>query len=73
MGSLKQHAKAIAATAADYRNDDLGPFTQDHVIEWVGQFDDEDQLPMLAELDHVLQRTYSETSPCSTLRLTDGS
>jgi hypothetical protein len=58
MGTLKQHAKSIAATAADYRKDELEPFTADHVLTWVDQLDGEDQLPTLAELDHVLKKTY---------------
>jgi hypothetical protein len=59
MSTLKQHAKSIAATATDYRKDELDePFTPDHVLTWIDQLDAEDQLPTLAELDHVLQKTY---------------
>jgi hypothetical protein len=58
MSTLKQHAKSLATTAADYRKDELDPFTAEHVMAWVDQFDEEDQLPMLAELDHVLKKTY---------------
>lgn len=58
MSALKQLAASIATTAADYRKDELGPFTAEHVMRWVGQLDDEDQLPVLSELDHVLKKTY---------------
>lgn len=58
MSNLEQHAQSIAETAADYRIEELGEFTTDHVMRWVDQFDSYDQLPMLAELDHVLKKTY---------------
>lgn len=58
MATLYEHAKALASTAGDYRKDDLGPLTADHVMTWIGQFDNEDRLPVLAELDHVLNKAY---------------
>lgn len=58
MSTLKQHAQSIATTAGDYRKDELEPFATAHVMTWAEQFDDEDRLPVLAELDHVLKRTY---------------
>ena len=58
MGTVQQHAQSIANTAGDYRRNDLGPLTADLVMTWIEQFDDEDRLPVLAELDHVLQKTY---------------
>lgn len=63
MPTLEQYAKSVAATAGDYRKGELDePFTDTHVLTWVRQFDEEDRLPTLAELDHVLKRTYfSET------------
>ena len=58
MSTLKQYAKSIAATASDYRKDELEPFVADHVLKWAEQLDAEDQLPTLAELEHVLKKTY---------------
>src|SRR5262245_26100059 len=58
MANLTQHATSIATTAADYRKAELVPFTADHVMTWAGQFDEDDRLPLLAELDHVLTKTY---------------
>ena len=58
MSTLQEFAASIAATAADYRNDELGPFTPEHVIQWAEQFGDEDRPPVLSELDHVLKKTY---------------
>jgi hypothetical protein len=58
VSTLKQHAQSIATTAGDYRKDELEPFATAHVMTWAEQFDDEDRLPVLAELDHVLKRTY---------------
>ena len=58
MSKLQEHAQSIASTTGDYRKDDLGLLTADHVMTWIEQFDYEDRLPMLAELDHVLKKTY---------------
>jgi hypothetical protein len=49
---------SIAGTIADYRAGDIDPPTPDHVETWVNQFETEIQKPMLAELDHVLKKTY---------------
>jgi hypothetical protein len=49
---------SIAATISDYREGDLDAPTPQHVDSWVKQFDDEVQLPILRELDHVLKKTY---------------
>jgi hypothetical protein len=58
VSTVQQHAQFIATTAGDYRRNDLGPLTANHVMTWIEQFDDEDRLPVLAELDHVLRKTY---------------
>ena len=58
MNTLEQLAASISTTAADYRKYELGPLTPDHVTTWVHQFDPEDCLPILTELDHVLKKTY---------------
>jgi len=63
MSAISELATSIATTTADYRNDELGPLTADHVIRWVGQLAADDRLPVLSELDHVLKKTYfSETA-----------
>jgi hypothetical protein len=62
MSTLQELAGAIATTAADYRKDELEPFNTGHVIEWVGQFDEVDRLPVLSEMDHVLKKTYFSES-----------
>mgnify|MGYP004722643933 FL=1 len=49
---------SIATTTADYREGDLPAPTPDHVGRWISQFDAELRLPMLREMDYVLQRTY---------------
>jgi len=55
---MEQLAASIAATAADYRKGELGPFTAEHVTQWAAQFDKKDRPPLLAEMDHVLKKTY---------------
>lgn len=49
---------SIAGTAADYRAAELAAPTPDHVEKWVSQFDKGVQLPLLREMDHVLEQTY---------------
>jgi len=49
---------SIASTIGDYRADELLTPTPGHVERWVSQFDDAVQVPILAELDHVLKCTY---------------
>ncbi len=55
---MEQLAASIAATSADYRNDELGPFTAEHVMQWATQFSNGDRVLLLAEMDHVLKKTY---------------
>ncbi len=49
---------SIASTTADYREGDLAAPTPDHVDRWVRQFDEDVQIPILREMDHVLKQTY---------------
>jgi len=49
---------SIANTIKDYRAGEIDEPTPDHVDRWVRQFSAEVQLPLLAELDHVLDATY---------------
>lgn len=49
---------SICQTITDYRSGELAPPTPDHVERWIRQFDQSIQLPVLAEMAHVLQRTY---------------
>ncbi|WP_428542875.1 phosphoribosyltransferase-like protein [Profundibacter sp.] len=49
---------SIAATTADYREGDLAAPTPDHVDRWVRQFDEDVQIPILREMNHVVKQTY---------------
>ena len=49
---------SIAATIADYREGEIDALDAEHVDRWIQQFDAPVQEPMLAELDHVLNKTY---------------
>lgn len=46
---------SIAQTIQDYRNGILPQPITDHVERWIQQFNDDVQIPILKELDHVLQ------------------
>lgn len=56
--SRQELLQSICNTTMDYRAGDLAPPTLDHVDRWVNQFGVAVQLPILAEIDHVLKRTY---------------
>ena len=49
---------SIATTIQDYREGEIANPTPAHVDRWVKQFDVAVQLPLLFELDHVLDQTY---------------
>jgi len=50
--------ESIAKTTADYRKGEIAAPTPEHVDRWVAQFEVSAQLPILAEVDHVLKCTY---------------
>lgn len=58
MSTVPELATSIAIITADYRRSELGAPTADHVIRWVNQFDADDRIPVLSELEHVLKKTY---------------
>jgi hypothetical protein len=49
---------SIVNTIADYRAGEIAQPTPAHVDRWVNQFAQPIQQPILAELEHVLARTY---------------
>lgn len=49
---------SIAATIADYRENDLEAPTPAHVDRWVNQFEANVHIPILHEINHVLKQTY---------------
>lgn len=50
--------RSIANTIADYRQGEIDPIDQDHVERWVKQFDRQDQMTILAQMDSILKRFY---------------
>ena len=49
---------SITNTIKDYRAGEIPEPTSDHVDQWINQFDENVQLPMLRELDHIFKLTY---------------
>lgn len=49
---------SIAEKTADYRAGELAAPTPEHVDRWISQFDVDVRLPMLREVNYVLERTY---------------
>jgi hypothetical protein len=62
MPTLQELATSVAAIIADYRQGEIPPPGARHVERWIGQFDEPVRHPMLAELLHVLTRTYASKS-----------
>lgn len=58
MTEREQLLESIASTTADYRKGEVPAPTSGHVDRWIMQFDQDAQMPLLRELDHVLTRTY---------------
>ncbi len=54
----KALATSIASTISDYREGEIDRPTQEHVERWLKQFKTDVQIPLLRELDHVLNNTY---------------
>lgn len=54
-----QLACAISTIIGSYRKGELSkPLDHNHVLKWVGQFDEEDRSIILEETLHVLTRQY---------------
>lgn len=58
MGKRGDLLESIASSIHDYRRGEILEPTPDHVDSWVRQFDDNVQVPILAEINHVLGETY---------------
>lgn len=58
MTELERLKVAVAKTIEDYRAEELGPPTPEHVGRWIEQFDEGVRVPILKELHHVFQTTY---------------
>ena len=54
--------RAVAGRIADYREGEVPPINAEHVERWLHQFDPLTRDAILAELDHVLARTYVRRS-----------
>lgn len=50
--------ESIATTIADYRSGEIPKPDPDHVHKWIAQFEKDVRIPVLRELDHVLNKTY---------------
>lgn len=57
-GERRQLIASICKTISDYREGELERPSPEHVEQWVRQFGRAAQNPILAEIDHVLKRTY---------------
>lgn len=53
---------SIQTTIADYRNGEIPPLTNEHIIRWIKQFDSNIQDELLQEIAHVLDNSYLSKS-----------
>lgn len=58
MANRTELLESISRTVSDYRANDGIRLCPQHVNQWVSQFSDDAQYPILFELDHVLRKTY---------------
>ncbi|WP_349365550.1 MAG: hypothetical protein ABL311_11280 [Nitratireductor rhodophyticola] len=58
MAEREDLVASILATTSDYRDGEIAAPTSAHIERWIGQFDADVQLPILREMDHVLDKTY---------------
>lgn len=70
MSSRAELLASIATTIRDYRHGEIAAPDPQHVDRWVKQFAPETQLPILAELDHVLKHTYLDRDKVTTFLTT---
>jgi hypothetical protein len=50
--------ESLANTLSDYRQGEIPPITPVHVERWLNQFDPDDQMIILAEMDAIMRRFY---------------
>ncbi|TDQ79762.1 phosphoribosyltransferase-like protein [Sphingobacterium yanglingense] len=58
---MRGKATSIAEVLADYENNAM---TTDHVLDWVSQFNEDDQEFVLDELLHIFKQTYLSKTEC---------
>jgi len=58
MSTRHELLESIANTIRDYRSGEIDEPTPEHVDCWVKQFSADVQVPLLSELNHVLDKTY---------------
>jgi len=58
---MREKATAITEVLADYENN---PMTEDHILDWVNQFNEEDRAFVLEELLHIFKQTYLSKAEC---------
>jgi hypothetical protein len=56
--TYQQSLESIARTVTGYREGEITPPSPAHIDKWARQFDEPVRERLIAELDHVLERTY---------------
>jgi len=58
MPKMTDLLESVATLIADYRKGEIATIDAQHVERWINQFDEDVRKPILAELIHVLGKTY---------------
>ena len=56
--SREELLQSITETISDYRKDEIPPIDKNHVDKWVDQFEANEQLIILKEMEHLLKKYY---------------
>jgi hypothetical protein len=66
MSTRNELLESLAERIKDYRKGEITPPDAGHVERWVNQFDEPVHLPILNELNHVLEHTYVDQETVTT-------
>ncbi|NNU33702.1 hypothetical protein HK413_05255 [Mucilaginibacter sp. S1162] len=67
---MEELIASIVNTLKDYREDEENPsvkLSEDHIADWIAQFDQEIQLPILTELDNIFKKGIVRRKACGDL------
>ncbi|MCJ9430018.1 hypothetical protein [Kordiimonas marina] len=58
MPTYTDYCESLAAKIRDYREGELAPPDAEHVDRWAQQFDPNDQITIVSEMDHLFSDLY---------------
>ena len=55
---MKEAINNLHEVIKDYRKDEIGGISKEHITNWINQFAENDKVFILQELKHILEKTY---------------